>query len=184
MGQLNYTAITSLDGYVADADGNFDWAAPDADVHAFVNELERPTSTYLYGRRMYEVMSVWETMPSHPDEPIMQDYAQIWRAADKVVYSSTLPQVTSARTRIERRFEPDTVHTMKAEIQADLSIAGPQLAGQAMRAGLVDEVRLFLNPTVVGAGNAALPADLRIDLDLVDEHRFDNGVVYLRYRVL
>jgi dihydrofolate reductase len=180
MAHLIYTTIASLDGYIADADGNFDWSAPDEEVHAFVNDLERPVGTYLCGRRLYEVMAVWETMDD--PEPVMRDYAAIWRAADKVVYSRTLQDVSSARTRIERAFDPEAVRALKAGAGADLSVGGAQLAAQALRAGLVDECRLLLSPVVVGGGTRALPDGLRLGLDLLDQRRFDNGVVYLRYR--
>lgn len=180
MAKLIYTAIMSLDGYVADEDGNFDWAEPDEDVHSLVNDLERPIGTYLYGRRLYDVMVAWETIDD--EQPFIKDYAQIWRAADKVVYSRTLEEVSSARTRIERNFDPDVIHRMKAEMERDVSVGGPELAGQAIRAGLVDEIQLFLSPVVVGGGTRALPEDVRVELELLDERRFDNGVVYLRFR--
>ncbi|HZJ04802.1 MAG TPA: dihydrofolate reductase family protein, partial [Nocardioidaceae bacterium] len=151
MAKLIYSAITSLDGYVADRDGNFDWAAPDEEVHAFVNDLERPVGTYLYGRRMYEVMAVWETADFLTDQPaVIQDFARIWRAADKVVYSTTLATVSSARTRIERVFDPEAVRQMKASAIRDISVGGPDLAAQAIKAGLVDECHLFIAPIVVG----------------------------------
>jgi dihydrofolate reductase len=186
MARLIYAAITSLDGYVADEQGNFDWAAPDEAVHAHVNDLERPIGTYLYGRRMYEVMRVWETIGTHDDgsDPIERDYAELWRAADKVVYSSTLRDVTTTRTRLERGFDPDAVRALKASAGRDLGIGGPGIAAHALAAGLVDDVRLYLNPVVVGGGTAALPDGVRTGLELVDEHRFDNGVVYLAYRVV
>lgn len=183
MAKLVYTAITSLDGYVADEDGKFDWAAPDEEVHAFVNDLERPIGTYLCGRRLYETMAVWETMPSGPDQPsVIRDYAEIWRSADKVVYSTTLSTVSSARTRIERHFEPDAVRQIKASADRNVSIGGAHLAAQAITAGLVDECHLFLTPVIVGGGTAALPDHVRVDLELLDERRFGNGVVYLHYR--
>jgi dihydrofolate reductase len=183
MAELIYSAITSLDGYVADEEGNFDWAAPDEEVHAFVNDLERPIGTYLYGRRMYEVMTYWETAHTVPDQPPMiLDYAQIWQAADKIVYSKTLETATSARTRIERDFDPDAVRRMKATAERDISVGGPGLAAQAIAAGLVDELSLFVTPVVVGGGTRSLPDGVRWDLDLADERRFRNGVVYLRYR--
>jgi dihydrofolate reductase len=183
MAKLIYSAITSLDGYVADEDGTFDWAAPDAEVHAFVNDLERPVGTYLYGRRMYEVMAAWETVPTDAGQPPqMRDYARIWRAADKVVYSRTLAEASTARTRVEGEFDPDAVRRMKASAGRDLSVGGPHLAAEAFRAGLVDECHLFLNPVVVGGGNRALPDHLRLDLELLDERRFGNGVVHLHYR--
>lgn len=181
MAKLVYTAITSLDGYVADRDGDFSWSMPDAEVHQFVNDHERPLGTYLLGRRMYEVLSVWETIES--DEPVMADYAQIWRAADKVVFSRSLETVDSERTTIEREFDPAAVGQLKAEAGRDLSVGGPELAAEALRAGLVDEINLFLSPVVVGGGNAALPADLRLRLELLDQRRFGNGVVFLSYAV-
>jgi len=182
--RLLYSAITSLDGYVADADGNFDWAEPDLEVHGFVNDRERPIGTYLYGRRMYEVMRAWETLGDEPDAPdVARDYASLWRAADKVVYSSTLDATTTARTRLERSFDPDAVRGMKETAEADLGIGGPGLAAYALRAGVVDEISLYLNPIVVGAGTPALPNAFATRLRLVDELRFGNGVVYLRYDV-
>jgi dihydrofolate reductase len=181
--ELIYSAITSLDGYVSDEEGTFDWATPDDEVHAFVNDLERPIGTYLYGRRMYEVMAYWETAHTVPDQPLeILDYAQIWRAADKVVYSATLETGSTARTRIEREFDPDAVQRMKAGAERDLSIGGPTLAAQAMAAGLVDELHLFVAPVVVGGGTRVLPDGVRWDLDLADERRFGNGVVHLHYR--
>jgi dihydrofolate reductase len=183
MAKLIYSAITSLDGYIADEDGNFDWAAPDEEVHAFVNDLERPVGTYLYGRRMYEVMVVWETAHTLADQrPVMQDFAKLWQAADKVVYSSRLAAVSSARTRIERDFDPEAVRQLKASAGRDISVGGPHLAAEAIRAGLVDEYHLFLTPVVVGGGNQALPDNVRVQLELLDERRFGSGVVYLRYR--
>jgi dihydrofolate reductase len=184
MARLIYSAIASLDGYVADEQGNFEWAAPDEEVHVFVNDLERPISTYLYGRRMYDVMAAWETMPSDAGQPgVMRDFAQIWRAADKVVYSTTLEEVSTARTRVEREFDADAISRMKATADRDLSVGGPGLAGHALAAGLVDELQLFLVPAVVGGGTQALPDGVRLDLDLLDERRFASGVIYLRYRV-
>jgi dihydrofolate reductase len=183
MAELIYSAIMSLDGYVADEEGKFDWAEPDDEVHAFVNDLERPIGTNLYGRRMYEVMAYWETAHTVPDQPSeILDYAEIWRAADKVVYSTTLEEASTARTRIEREFDPDAVQRMKADAERDLSIGGPTLAAQAIAAGLVDELHLFVAPVVVGGGTRSLPDGVRWDLDLADERRFRNGVVYLRYR--
>jgi dihydrofolate reductase len=181
--QLIYSAITSLDGYVADSKGNFDWAAPDEEVHAFVNDLERPIGTYLYGRRMYETMAGWEHAETFADQrPVMKDFATIWKRADKVVYSHTLEKVSSANTRIERVFDAEAVRRMKATAQRDISIGGPELAAQAIRAGLVDECRLFLTPIVVGGGKRSLPSDVRVELELLEERRFGNGVIYLRYR--
>jgi dihydrofolate reductase len=184
MAKLIYTAITSLDGYVNDETGNFDWAAPDAEVHAFVNDLERPSGTYLYGRRMYEVMRFWETAHEAPDQPeVVLDYARLWQAADKVVYSRTLPEVTTARSRLERRFDPKAVRRMKAASDRDLGVGGPGLAAEALRAGLVDELRVLLTPWVIGGGTHWLPNGVRLQLELLDEQRFAGGVVYLRYVV-
>jgi dihydrofolate reductase len=183
MANLIYSVLGSLDGYYEDADGRFDWAAPDEDVHAFVNDLERPIGTYLYGRRMYETMVFWETATSEDDEPAFADYAGIWRAADKIVYSRTLQTPSSARTRIEREFDPDAIRQLKLSSAADIAVAGGNLAGQAIGAGLVDELHLFLNPIVIGGGKRSLPDNVRAQLQLLDEHRFGNGVVHLHYRV-
>jgi dihydrofolate reductase len=182
MAKLIFSAICSLDGYVEDASGAFDWSAPDAEVHAFVNDQERSVGTYLYGRRMYETMVSWATAPTSGDhEPAVLDYAAVWQAADKVVYSTTLAEATSDRTRIERTFDPGAVRALKAESERDLSVGGPALAAHALRAGLVDELHLFLSPVVVGGGKPALPNGVRLDLDLRDERRFANGVVHLHY---
>ena len=184
MAQLIYSGITSLDGYVADEDGNFDWSAPDEEVHTFVNDLERPIGTYLYGRRMYEVMVYWETAHLLADQPgFVQDFTAIWQAADKVVYSRTLERVSSARTQIEREFDAEAVRQMKATAARDITVAGPDLAAQAIKAGLVDEIHLFVTPIVVGGGKRFLPGDVRLRLQLLDERRFGTGVVYLRYRI-
>jgi dihydrofolate reductase len=181
--KLIYSAIASLDGYVADEDGNFDWAVPDEEVHAFINDLDRPVATYLYGRRMYETMVGWETDPTLADRsPLMRDFAQIWRAADKIVYSRTLERVTSARTRIERDFDPEAVRRMKATAGRDLIVGGPDLAAHAIKAGLVDEWHLFVTPIVVGGGKRSIPDNVRVKLELLDERRFKGGVVYLYYR--
>jgi dihydrofolate reductase len=183
MAKLIYSAIASLDGYVADEDGNFDWAAPDEEVHRFVNELERPVGTYLYGRRMYEVMAYWETADTLADQsPASRDFAEIWRAADKIVYSKALADVSSARTRIERDFDAEAIRQLKASAERDLTVGGPDLAAQAIKAGLVDEYQLFLTPIVVGGGKRAHPDDVRAELELLEERRFENGTVYLRYR--
>jgi dihydrofolate reductase len=183
MAKLIYSAITSLDGYVEDQNGKFDWAAPDDEVHAFVNDLERPIGTYLYGRRMYEVMVFWESPdPVAGESPVIQDFAAIWQAADKVVYSRTLDTVSSAKTRIERELDPEAIRQMKATAVSDISVGGSELAAQALAAGLVDELHLFLNPVVVGGGKHSLPDKLRLQLELLDEHRFGNGVVHLHYR--
>jgi dihydrofolate reductase len=183
LAKLIYSAITSLDGYVADENDNFDWAAPDEEVHRFVNELERPVGTYLYGRRMYETMVYWENPPSLTDkQPVIRDFAQIWQAADKIVYSKTLQSASSARTKIERDFDPEAVRQLKATAGTDISVGGPHLAAQAIRAGLLDEFHLFVTPVVVGGGNASLPSSVRLELELLDERRFANGVVHLHYR--
>jgi len=183
MAQLIYSAITSLDGYVADENGNFDWAEPDEEVHAFVNDLERPIGTYLYGRRMYEVMAYWETAPAVADQhPVALDFARIWQAADKVVYSTTLDTVSTARTRLLRDFDPEAVRQMKARAERDIGVGGPVLAAHAIEAGLVDEYHLFVNPIVVGGGNRALPHHVAVKLELRDVRRFGSGVVYLHYR--
>src|SRR2546428_4967867 len=180
MAKLIYSAIMSLDGYVADEDGNFDWAVPDEEVHAFVNDLERPVGTYLYGRRMYEVMVGWEHAHTLADRrPVMQDFADIWQAADKIVYSRTLETVTSARTQIERDFDPEAVRQMKARAGRDITVGGPDLAAQAIKAGLVDEYHMFVTPVVVGGGQRSLPNDVRLKLELLDERRFANGAVHL-----
>jgi dihydrofolate reductase len=181
MAKLLYSMIASLDGYVADEDGNFDWAAPDEEVHAFVNDLERRVGTYLYGRRMYEVMAYWETVHLADQPHFIQDYARIWQAADKIVYSKTLHTVSSARTRIERDFDPEAVRQLKARAGRDISVGGPELAALAIEAGLVDEWHLFLSPITVGGGTQALPGSVRVELELRDERRFGNGVVHLHY---
>jgi dihydrofolate reductase len=184
MAKLIYAAIASLDGYVEDEEGRFDWGMPDEEVHAFVNDLERPTGTYLYGRRMYETMVFWETASAEAGEPAaFSDYAEIWRAAEKVVYSRTLETVSSARTRIEPEFDRDAVLRLKQSSEADISVGGAELAGQAIAAGLVDECHLFLFPIVVGGGKRALPDKVRARLELLDERRFRSGVVHLHYRV-
>ena len=180
MGRLIFSAIMSLDGFTADEQGNFDWAAPDEEVHGFVNELDRAVGTDLYGRRMYETMAYWET--GGDDSEIERDFAQSWRAKDKVVYSRSLNKASSARTRIEREFDPDAVRAMKESAEKDISIGGPHLAAQAIAAGLVDELQLFVVPVLVGAGNRALP-DLKARLSLLEERRFKNGTVFLRYGV-
>ena len=172
-----------LDSYIADEDGNFDWAVPDEEVHAFINNLERSVGTYLYGRRMYETMVGWETDPTLADRsPVMRDFAQIWQAADKIVYSKTLEAVSTARTHIERDFDPEAVRQMKALAGRDLIVGGPELAAQAFKAGLVDECHLFVAPMVVGGGKRSLPDNVRLKLELLDERRFDSGMVYLYYR--
>ena len=166
---------------MADEEGNFGWAEPDEEVHGFVNDLMRPVGTYLYGRRLYEVMRFWEDVDDQA--PVMQDFAHVWQGADKVVYSRTLESPATARTRIEREFDPTAVREMKASAERDLVVGGPELASHAFAGGVVDECHLFLTPIVVGAGNRALPSDVRIQLELLDERRFESGVVYLHYRV-
>jgi dihydrofolate reductase len=182
MASLIYSAITSLDGYIADEDGNFDWAEPDEEVHTFINDLERPVGTYLYGRRMYEVMIYWETISLADQPPFMQDFAEIWQAADKIVYSKTLEAVSSARTRIERDFDPEAVRQMKAAARRDITVGGPDLAAQAFKARLVDEFHLFVAPIVVGGGKQSHPSNVRLKLELLDERRFGNGMLHLHYR--
>jgi dihydrofolate reductase len=183
MAKLIYSAIASLDGYVADEKGDFEWAAPESQVHAFVNEQERPVGTYLYGRRMYRVMSYWETVDTAGASPEVVDYAGIWRSADKVVYSRTLDSTPTARTRLVRHFDPDAVRQLKDSADRDISVGGPELAAVALGAGLVDECHLFLHPVVIGGGTRALPDGLRVGLELLGEHRFENGVVHLHYRL-
>jgi len=184
MAKLIYSALTSLDGYVADKNGNFDWAAPDEEVHTFVNELERSVGTMLLGRRMYEVLVVWETMPLAEQPASIRDFAEIWRSTDKVVVSTTLQTVSSARTRIERAFDAEAIRQLKASAERDLTIGGPHLAAQAIETGLVDEIHLFLTPIVVGGGTRSLPDGVRVQLELLDERRFGNGVVHLHYRIV
>jgi len=184
MAKLIYSAIASLDGYVEDEEGRFDWAMPDEEVHAFVNDLERAIGTYLYGRRMYETMVFWETASTEADESaVFLDYAGIWKAAEKIMYSRTLQTVSSARTQIEREFDRDAVRRLKQSSQADIAVGGAELAGQAIGAGLVDECHLFLCPIVVGGGTRALPENVRAPFELLDERRFRAGVVHLQYRI-
>lgn len=184
MAKLIYNAIASLDGFIEDAAGKFDWAAPDDEVHAFVNELERPIGTYLLGRRMYETLVFWESAPDLGQLPVVaQEFAEIWKGKDKIVYSRTLSMPSSERTRIEPDFDAEAVKKLKATASSDLTVGGPELAGQAIEAGLVDELQLFFVPVVVGGGKRALPdSGVRLDLELLDERRFGNGAVFLRYR--
>jgi len=183
LAKLIYSAIASLDGYFADEDGKFDWAEPDKEVHTFINELQRPIGTYLYGRRLYETMAVWETDATlAAQSEYMREFAQIWQAADKIVYSTTLEAVSTGRTRIERDFDPEAVAGLKKSAGSDLTVGGAELASRAFRAGLVDECQLFLAPIVVGGGKRSLPDDVRMKLELLDERRFRNGMVFLRYR--
>jgi dihydrofolate reductase len=183
MAKLIYSVIASLDGYIEGADGTFDWAAPDEEVHAFVNDLERSVGTYLYGRRMYETMVFWESPPDLAAQPpVVQDFAAIWQKADKIVYSKTLETVRSAKTRIEREFDPEAVRQLKARAGSEITVGGAELAAQAIEAGLVDEYQLFLVPVVVGGGKRSLPDNVRVDVELLDERRFRSGTVYLHYR--
>jgi dihydrofolate reductase len=177
---LIYSAIVSLDGYTADQDGNFDWAEPDEEVLTLINDLERPVGTYLYGRGMYEVMRYWEDTDLDGRSVATREYAGIWRSADKIVYSTSLPETPTARTRLERSLDLEAVRVLKQH--GEIGIGGPTLAAHAIRAGLVDEYQFFVTPVLVGGGLAALPADARASLELVDERRFASGVVYLRYR--
>jgi dihydrofolate reductase len=181
MPRLIYSAIASLDGFVADRDGAFDWAAPSEEVHAFVNELERPVGTYLYGRRMYETMAPWDSLPLDGKAGAIRDFAEIWREADKVVYSRTLGGVSTARTRLEHELDPDAVRRLKAGAGRDISVGGPTLAGQVIDAGLVDEVQLFLKPVAVGGGTHSLPLTAEVHLNLREQRRFRDGTVFLRY---
>ena len=184
MAHLIYSAISSLDGYIEDTNGKFDWAFPGEEVHGFINNLERAAGIYLYGRRMYETMLVWETDASFTTaSPYLRDFAEIWQAADKIVYSSTLEAVSTRKTRIERKFDPLAVRQLKEAADQDLLVGGPELAAHAFRAGLVDECQLFLSPIIVGGGKKSLPDNIRLELELLDERRFDNGMVYLRYQV-
>jgi dihydrofolate reductase len=181
MASLIYSVIASLDGYVADRDGRFDWAEPDEEVHTFVNELQRPVGTYLYGRRMYEVMAAWETLDTGDQPAYMRDFAEVWRAAEKVVYSTTLQDVSTPRTRLLRDFSPEAVREMKASAARDMTIAGPGLAVQAFKAGLVDTCHLFVAPVLVGGGIRAFPDGVRLEVRLEDQRRFPGGFIYLRY---
>ncbi len=184
MGKLIYSAIASLDGYVEDADGRFDWAAPDEEVHAFANDLERSIGTAIYGRRMYETMVFWETAGIDDDEPeVIRDYASLWRGTDKVVISRTLEVATSERTRIERELDPAAIRQLVEGSEKDVSIGGADLAGQALAAGIVDELHLLLVPVIVGGGKRALPAGVNLPLQLVDTTGLSGGVVHAHYRL-
>ena len=183
MARLIYSAISSLDGYIEDLNGKFDWAAPDEEVHRFINNLERSAGTHLYGRRMYETLMVWETDPNLAAEsPLLRDFAEIWQAADKIVYSKTLEAVSTRKTQIERNFDPEAIRRLKESVEQNIHIGGAELAAQAFRAGLIDECHLFITPIIVGGGKPALPDNVRLELDLLDERRFGSGVVFLRYR--
>jgi dihydrofolate reductase len=185
MARLIYIANVSLDGYIEDSHGSFDWTAPDDEVFAFITDLVRSVGTYLYGRRMYETMAVWETDPAFAAQSeLMGDFAHVWQAADKIVYSTTLHDVSTTKTQLERDFDPDAIRDLKGSAARDLTVAGANLAAHAFKARLVDECQLLIYPLFVGAGKSSLPRDTRADLELLDEHRFSNGVVYLRYRVV
>ncbi|MHA7305941.1 dihydrofolate reductase family protein [Arthrobacter sp. TMN-49] len=184
MGRLIYTAITSLDGYVADVDGNFDWSMPNPEVHAYINNLERPIGIYLLGRRLYDVMKVWDTFYGRVDlPPEMVDYATIWQQAQKIIYSTTLSEASAANTRIEANFDPASIRRLKAEAATDLSVGGADLAGQTLNAGLVDQIHLLISPVMVGGGKRALPEGFSTSLELLGQRRFSNGVVHLHYSV-
>jgi dihydrofolate reductase len=185
MGRLLYLAITSLDGYVADDQGRFDWARPDDEVFGFVNDFERPVGTHLYGRRLYQQMTGWETAHTRADQsPLALDFARIWQAAGKIVYSRSLEAASTARTRIERNFDPEDVRRIKTRADRDLTVGGATLAGEAIKAGLVDECHLLMSPVLVGGGQRALPDHVRVPLELLDDRRFGNGVVHLHYRIV
>jgi dihydrofolate reductase len=183
MAKLIYSAFTSLDGYVADETGNFDWAELDEEVFACIHDRERQVGTYLFGRKMYETMVVWETPDVIPDPtPGMLEFVPIWQAAEKIVYSTTLQTVSMARTRLERKFDADVIRELKARATRDIAMGGPALAAHAIRAGLVDEYNLLIAPVIAGGGNPYLPAKVRVNLELFDERKFDNGLIYVRYR--
>jgi dihydrofolate reductase len=185
MAKLIYVTPASLDGYIADETGDFDWAAPDEEVHAFINDLLRPIGTYLYGRKMYQTMAVWETPDVIPDRtPAILDFARIWQAADKIVYSKSLETVSTSKTRLDREFDPQVVRGLKSQSHHDVTVGGPTLAAHAIRAGLVDEYHLFVAPVILGGGKPVLPGDMRVTLKLLHERGFDNGMVYLRYRAI
>ena len=184
MAKLIYVSNVSLDGYIEDAHGSFDWTEPSDEVFAFITDLVRPVGTYLYGRRLYETMAVWETDPTlAAQSELMADFAHVWQAADKIVYSTTLDDVSTAKTRLERRFDPDSVRDMKASAASDLTVGGANLAAHAFDAGLVDECHLFVCPVLARCRQARIPRDGKVQLELLDERRFGNGVVYLRYRI-
>ena len=184
MAKLIYVTNVSLDGYIEDAHGSFEWTEPSDEVFTFITDLVRPVGTFLYGRRLYESMAVWETQPAlAAQSELMADFANVWQAADKIVYSTTLPVVSTDKTRLERRFDPDSLRDMKTSAARDLTVGGPTLAAHAFNAGLVDECQLFMHPVLVGGGKLAFPRDGRIQLELLEERRFGNGIVNLRYRV-
>jgi dihydrofolate reductase len=184
VGVLKYSMITSLDGFVNDKDGDFGWSAPEREVHEFANEQSKAIGTYLYGRRMYEVMSYWETAHLEPGAPqYVLDFARTWQAADKIVFSTTLDEVTTQRTRLERSFDPEMVRRLKAESESTITVDGPTLASEVIRAGLVDEFELLVAPAIVGGGTPFFPLDVRFGLELLDTRRFGDGSVFLRYAV-
>jgi dihydrofolate reductase len=184
MAKLIYVTNVSLDGFIEDDQGAFDWTEPDDQQFAFITDLVRPVGTWLYGRRLYESMAVWETDPALASQSALRaDFAHVWQAGDKVVYSTTLDAVSTAKSRLERRFDPDAVRAMKAAASRDLTVGGASLAAQAFRDGLIDECHLFISPVILGRGKPSLPSDLRIQLELLDERRFDNGIVYVRHRI-
>jgi dihydrofolate reductase len=184
MAYLIFSAISSLDGYIEDPDGKFEWAMPDEEVHSFINNLERAAGTYLYGRRMYETMRVWETDPTLAAQSrLMRDFAEMWQAADKIVYSKTLEAVSTRKTQIERNFDPEAIRHLKEAAEHDILIGGPDVAAHAFRSALIDECHLFLTPIVVGGGKQSLPNNVRLELELLEERHFGNGMVFLRYRV-
>jgi dihydrofolate reductase len=184
MARLVYAGITSLDGYTVDAGGSFAWAEPDEEVHGFVNDLERRLGTYLYGRRLYDTMRVWQTVPDDEGSEVARDFARVWREADKVVYSATLSDVSTPRTRLEHDFAPAVVRALVDAADRDVSVGGATLAASALRANIVDELHQFLHPVVVGGGTPYLPEGVRLDLELLDERRFESGVVHLHHRVV
>jgi dihydrofolate reductase len=184
MSKLIYITNVSLDGYIEDSDGNFGWTEPSDDFYVFITDLVRPAGTYLYGRRLYEAMAVWETDPAlAARSELMSDFARVWQAANKVVFSTTVNEVSTAKTQLERNFDPDAIRDLKASAAGDLTVGGANLAAQAFHAGIVDECQLLIHPVFVGTGKPSLPRDMRADLELLDERRFSNGVVYVRYRV-
>lgn len=183
MGRLIYIANTSLDGYTEDREGRFDWSTPEEGYFSFVTSLVRATGTHIYGRRMYQSMMVWESDPTLAAEsPLRRDFAELWQSADKIVYSRTLEAASTRRTQIERNFDPEAIRQLKEAVGQDILIGGPELAAHAFRAGLVDECHLFISPIILGGGKPALPDDVRLELELLEERRFENGVVYLGHR--
>ena len=184
MAKLTYVTNVSLDGYIEDAQGGLDWTEPTDEYFAFITDLVRLIGTWLYGRRLYETMAVWETDPTLAGESELNaDFANVWQAADKIVYSTTLDAVSTANTRLERRFDADSVRDMKTSAASDLAVGGANLTAHAFSAGLVDECQLFVYPVLLGGGKHAFPSDVRVQLELLEEHRFGGGAVHLRYRI-